>query len=354
MIAALLLAGALLAPAEAKSLLEEAEGASASEGAAEEATAPVRLAHLQASLALRVDDRAAALDATVAAAQARGGWFSSLGSDHVTVRVPAEDVEPLLEELRGLGKVAERSFSSEDLTAQHTELVTRLESREAALSQYLSVLEGANAKAVVTVEREITRLISDIEQLKGRLQVVEDQGAHGQISVSFTYRDRKAPSRDGTSSFAWINTVNMADLLWDVQHGQRASRALLVPEAPEGFAPWRKRGRFQAVSPEDVVLRVRSERVPRKTRADDAFWIEALRTRMLEAGYALDGEETLETASGHSLHLLELSAANGPVDQAYLVGITVRGPRIVIAEATGEVADFAEHRQAILESLRTM
>lgn len=354
MIAALLLAGVLAAPAEARTLLEESSKPTQTEEPAAGEAEGRALAHLQASLALRVDDRAAALEATVAAAEARGGWFSSLGTEHVTVRVPAAEVEPLLEELRDLGKVAERGFSSQDLTAEHTDLVTRIASREAALAQYLEVLEGANAKAVVTVEREITRLIAELEQLKGRLQVVEDLGDYGQLHVSFTFRDRKAPSRGGTSSFAWINTVNMADLLWDVQHGRRASRALLVPEAPEGFAPWRKRGRFQAVSPDDVVLRVRNAHIPRKNRADEAFWIEALRTRMLEAGYRLDGEQTVETASGHTLHLLELSGANGPVDQAYLVGITVRGPKVVVVEATGEVEAFAGRREALLESLRTM
>ena len=319
---------------------------------AEAAEAPVPLAHISASLALLVDDRAAALDATVKAAEARGGWFSSLSESAVTVRVPAEEVEPMLQELRGLGKVAERSFSSQDLTAERENLATRLKSREEGLARYLAVLEGANAKAVVTVEREITRLISDIEQLKGRLQVVEDQGAYGQISVSFTYRDRKAPSRDGTSSFAWINTVNMADLLSDFQYGQRSSRSVLSPDAPSGFAPWRKGGRFQAVSPDHCVFRVRSAK--NKPKADEAFWTEALRTRMVNAGYTLEAEQTLTGASGRELHLLELRAANGAVDQAYLVAITVQGGKVVIAEASGEVEAFAPRREAVLAALQAL
>jgi len=314
-----------------------------------------RLAWVAAHLSLRVDDRASALDTTVASAKERGGWFNSLSEDSVTVRVPAAEVEALLEELRGLGKVAERSFSSEDLTAEREDLVIRLASREESLARYLGVLETANPKAVVSVEREITRLIADIEQLKGRLQVVEDRGAYGQISVSFTYRDRKAPTQDGSSSFDWINTVNMADLLWDLEYGERSTRSVLTPtRTPAGFAAWRKQGRWQAVSPDGVGVRIRSARIPSKNRASVDFWSEALKTRMLEAGYTLDAEQTLTTDGGHELHVLELSGANGPVDQAFVVGIAVHGPRVIIAEASGEVAAFGEHRSAIVDSLQSL
>ena len=347
----LLLAGGLAfaqAPAstEAPATTEAADAEAADSG---------RLAWVAAHLSLRVDDRAAALETTVAKAAATGGWFSSLSEDSVTVRVPADEVEALLEELRGLGKVAERSFSSEDLTAEREDLVIRLTSREESLARYLDVLDTANPKAVVSVEREITRLIADIEQLKGRLQVVEDRAAFGQISVSFTYRDRKAPNRDGSSSFAWINTVNMADLLWDLEYAERASKSVLQPtRAPAGFAVWRKQGRWQAVSPDGVSLRIRSAKIPSKNRASVDFWSEALETRMLEAGYTLDAEQTLTTDGGHEVHVLELSGANGPVDQAFVVAIAVHGSRVIIAEATGEVTVFSEHREAILDSLQSL
>ena len=67
-------------------------------------------------------------------------------------------------------------------------------------------------------------------------------------------------SRDGRSSFAWINTLNVADLVESFQSGVRAPRSAAVAEAPAGFAEWRRPGRFQAISPDGVVYRVRSER----------------------------------------------------------------------------------------------
>ncbi len=346
---------ATLALLSGLALADQAPPASDSPAVTEEAGPDGRIAYVAASLALRVDDRAAALQTTVDKAQALGGWFSTLTEDSVTVRVPAEHVEPLLEELRGLGKVAERSFSSEDLTAEREDLAIRLASREESLERYLAVLDDANPKAVVSVEREITRLISQIEQLKGRLQVVEDRGAYGQLSVSFTYRDRKAPTNLGNSSFDWINSVNMSGLLADLEYGHRSSRSVLTPGTdPAGFAAWRKRGRYQAVSPDGVAFRVRSAKIPRKNRADVDFWIEALRTRMEQAGYTLDAEQSLGTDGGQELKVLELSGANGPVDQAYVVGIAVVGGKIVIAEASGEVGVFSKRRDAVLASLQTL
>ena len=109
-----------------------------------------------------------------------------------------------------------------------------------------------------------------------------------------------------------------------LEYGERASKSVLQPtRAPAGFAVWRKQGRWQAVSPDGVSLRIRSAKIPSKNRASVDFWSEALETRMLEAGYTLDAEQTLTTDGGHEVHVLELSGANGPVDQAFVVAITL-------------------------------
>ncbi len=322
-----------------------------SEAAAEEEAGP-RLARIDARLALRVDDREASLDAAVAAAKARGGWFSSLSEQSVTVRVPIDAVEAYIEEMRELGDVVERSFESQDLTSERDELATRLASREALLAKYLEVLETAHAGAVVGVEREISNAITQIESMKGRLRVVEDRAAFGEIVIGFQYRDRQAPTRDGTSSFAWLNTVNMADLLYDFEVGSRESRSVLAAQAPAGFAPYERPGRFQALSPDNVAFRVRSAK--NEPVADLPFWKEALRTRMSDAGYHVEKQTDITSASGQAGYLLELGAANGEQDQAYAVGLFVVGRKLVIVEASGEAEKFAAHRDAVVAAIKGM
>jgi hypothetical protein len=305
---------------------------------------------LTASIALRVDDREQALDRAVALARERGGWFASLTQDRVSLRVPAERARDLVDALRAEGEPFERTFDSTDLRAQLVDLEARLSSRRGILDKYMEVLGKASPKSIVSVEREITRLVAEIENLEGQLRVLRDRAAFARVDVSFRYRERRAPARAGTSSFEWINTVNVADLIADLQADRRATRSGVSATAPEGFSAFRRRARFQALSPDDVIYRVRTAK--NKPRADLDFWKEALLVRMKEAGYRVVTEQPLPgTTPGH---LLELAGADGEKDRAYLVGLFVRGRRLVLAECTGEADRLAKRREAVVAAMQDL
>jgi len=304
-----------------------------------------------ASLGIRVPDREQASQQVIAQAQELGGWFSEFSTGRVTVRVPTQEVKGLIEGARELGQVVERSFQSDDLSAELVDLHSRLKAREEVLAQYMAVLEKASPKAIVTVEREVTQAVAEIEELKGRIRFLEDRARYAQLSVTFQYQDRAAPVRTGHSSFPWLNSLNVADIISDFEYGQRAARSRARPIAPEGFAAYRKKGRFQAVSPDNVVYRVR--RVRHKPKGSMEFWKEAMRTRMVEAGYHLVAEEDIQ-ASGVTGALVELGAANGEQDQTYLLAVFDSGRWLVVVEASGESEVFTARREAVLAAIRGM
>ncbi len=126
-----------------------------------------------------------------------------------------------------------------------------------------------------------------------------------------------------------------------------APTAKLATPAPGGFATFTDEAR--AVSAKGVVYRVRE--VANEPPADLAFWREALKKRMLDAGYAFVAEEPLAGAESEG-HLLELAAPVGSADFGYLVGIYVRGERIVIAEAGGDLLELRAVRAQVVEAMR--
>ncbi len=336
MIAALLLSlSALAAP----------EGA-----AAPEESAPVEASAVHASLVLAVEQREASADRLVAGAEALGGYFSSRTLDALTLRVPAGATEDLLALAEAEGLVTARDYTRRDLGAQLAEQQATLDSRREMLAQYFEVLAGAGADSVVTVEREITRLIAEIEQLEGALRAARNQAAYATVDIAFQFRDRAAPARDGSSSFAWLNTLNLADLLYDFQYGTRGEgpRYWGHPATPEGFSAYRGGREHRAVSPDEVVFRVRAVR--HDPPADLSFWTEAVRVRMEEAGYRLVREEVL-SAGGVPGGLIELSAPYGQTDYSYLIAFFPAGRRLVIAEAAGAITDFEARRDAVRSAI---
>ena len=306
-------------------------------------------AELTASVVVQVHDREAAGDTMVAFAEAQGGWFSSLAETGVTLVVPTESVEAVLTEARTLGRVVDRNYGSVDHGAELTDLGARLDAREEVLEKYLAVLEEAGPDSVVAVERQITRVVAEIEQTQGRLRYLHDRVNHGRIQVGFQFQDRAAPVRLGASSFDWLNSLNLADLTSDFEYGVDDVRACGVRgSVPENFAPFTRRCRIRAVSPDNVMYRVRTH--ANDPEADLAFWSEAMRNRMLEAGYHLIAEETVKAGDLEGA-MLELGAADGERDWTYLVTLFVDGGDLVVVEAAGDVDAFSGHRDAVLAAI---
>ncbi|MFH1463714.1 MAG: DUF4349 domain-containing protein [Pseudomonadota bacterium] len=304
---------------------------------------------VSASITVKVSQRDEASAAVIAKARAAGGWFSELAGDHVSLRVPAAEVEPLMDFAAAQGVLAERQISRADNSAELSQARARLGTRREMLEQYMAVLSGASAKAVVSVEREVTRLVAEIEGLEGRIRFLEDRVAYGTVTVWFQFRDRSAPVSDGSSSFAWLNTLNLQDLVADFRWLlDRGGTESFLDAPPAGFAPYRGRKVFRAVSPDGVVFRVRT--AEHEPEADLAFWQEAMQKRQEEAGYR---ELSAAGVSAGSLTgtLLELTAPMGTDDYTYLVALFLAGKRLVIVEAAGEVSRFAARREAVIEAI---
>jgi hypothetical protein len=301
------------------------------------------------NVTVKVAQRDEAAEAIIANAREAGGWFSTLAGDHITLRVPADHVEPLMAFAAELGVLTDRQISRSDYSHELSQARARLATREEMLEQYMEVLEGASAKSVVTVEREVTRLVSEIEQLKGRIRYLEDQVGYGTVTVWFEFRDRAAPARDGSSSFAWLNSLNITDLLGEFRWlDTRGKTTTWLQVPPDGFAPYKAKKAFRAVSPDGVVFRVRA--AEHEPEADLSFWKEAMGKRMVEAGYQVLAESEI-SASGTAGTLLELTAPYGTDDYSYLLAIFPAGKEIVIVEAAGEVATFAARRDAIIQAI---
>lgn len=317
--------------------------------AAEEPADDLAGSSVQASVVLRVSDKKAAAKAAIEQAREVGGWFTSFQPTQVVLRVPTDRGDAVLDSLVELGDLVARDYQRQDHSEEIALLETRIEGREAVLERYRKVLESSKASNIVAVERQITQAIRALEQLKGRRRYLQNQLDYATLTVRFQFRDRTAPRRDGSSSFPWLNTMNMGDVLQDFRQDILASRSRADAPVPEGFAPYRRRGRFRAVSPDNVMFRIRSAR--NKPEADLDFWKEALLERQKAAGYTVLSEETVGDGG---TYVLTLGAANGARDQTYVIGLRVDGRHLILAEATGEAETYAQHADAIRASLDAM
>lgn len=314
---------------------------------AAEAQAADQATAVTAHLVLKVGQPIEAADALVAETTKLGGWFQARTQDHVELRVPVARFEQLIDAAEALGKVADRGAAREDLTRPLAEARQRLKSRQELLEKYYEVLKTADDKSIVRVETQVVQAIEVIEALQGQIRVLEDRADHARVSVSFTFRDRQAPRRDGSSSFAWLNTLNVVDVAYGMQQRTPAWKTKTVVSTPDGFSAWRKPSRYRAASPNGVLYRVRSEK--HKPQADVDFWREAVRERMSAAGYKVVAETERPTGGR-----IELASPLGTEDWTYIVQFTVDGKKLHVAEAAGEVSRLDGHRSSLEKALDTL
>lgn len=128
----------------------------------------------------------------------------------------------------------------------------------------------------------------------------------------------------------------------------------ISPAVPKDFAQYHRgylfKGDLRAMSPDGVLFTVRCEK--NKPRADLAFWREAMKTRMGQAGYRVTAD-TACTMQGREGALLKLAAPVGNQDYLYWIAFTLNpsGSRLLVAEAAGEAKKFLARQEDIAKAI---
>jgi hypothetical protein len=93
----------------------------------------------------------------------------------ISIRVPDEDFEQVLTEIRDLAvRVESESTNSRDVTEEYIDLEARLKNAEATESQYLALLDRADdVEDILKIYDSLSRVRREIEQIKGQMTYLE-------------------------------------------------------------------------------------------------------------------------------------------------------------------------------------
>ena len=164
------------------------EQASAAPGAALPSVAE-RLLIQRVRLTLEADDPALLAPEAQQIAVAADGYVESLVLDEgeqlrVVLRVPASRLAEVVAALEQLADVEEKRILTEDVTEETADLEARLRTLIAVrdrLREYLQRAEGV--PDVITIERELARVQSEIEILQSRLERLGTDVAFSEVTL---------------------------------------------------------------------------------------------------------------------------------------------------------------------------
>lgn len=170
---------------------------------------------IKASLVLKVFQPEEATVAIVGEAERLGGFFLQRSPARLVLRVPTAQITELIAAAEKRGVVLDRGYTSRSIENELQQLTAQRRSHKELLEQYMAVLAGANAASVVTVQHAITNLIATIENIEGRLRMLENRAALAELVIDFQFRRREPPKPVGSSSFPWLNTLGLERLVGD-------------------------------------------------------------------------------------------------------------------------------------------
>jgi hypothetical protein len=96
---------------------------------------------------------------------------------NVVIRVPTTRFAGVLQALRGVGAVKQEGVATQDVTKEYADLETRLAVKEQTVGRLRGLLDSRSAKLsdVLDVERELSRAITELEQMKGERRYYDQQ-----------------------------------------------------------------------------------------------------------------------------------------------------------------------------------
>jgi hypothetical protein len=166
-------------------------------------------------MTLEVEDIAETMDEVAEMADELNGYVVSSYkreyergiSGRITIRVPSEKFDEAFERLRQLAvAVPYETTTAKDVTEEYVDLEARLGNLLATEAQYLTLMEEAeNVEDMLRVQKELSNVREQIEQIEGRMQYLEQTSETALIEL--TLEETKGLTEPWSASAAFQSAV---------------------------------------------------------------------------------------------------------------------------------------------------
>ncbi len=103
----------------------------------------------------------------------------------ITVRVPADQLQSVVDELDDVGEVTATNLSRQDVTEQTVDLEARIDAAQASVDRLTELMAQAQSVAdLIAAEAALSERQATLESYQGQLEMLDDQVAMSTLSVT--------------------------------------------------------------------------------------------------------------------------------------------------------------------------
>ena len=147
-----------------------------------------------AYLGIKVDDFKASFQKVINVAEDVGGFVTSSSSNiddrdiergDIQIRIPGDKFTETLNLLENVGEVRSRNIIGNDITEEYLDLESQLSNLKKEEKRLLEILEKAETvEDILNVERELSRVRTQIDYNTGRLNFLNDRAEFATININ--------------------------------------------------------------------------------------------------------------------------------------------------------------------------
>src|SRR5262249_44496437 len=114
----------------------------------------------------------------------------------VIVKVLPENLDRLLQKIRGLGELKNQTLGTEDVTKAYFDTDARLKNGHVMEQRLIDMLKTKTGKVsdLLQVEKELGRVREEIEKMQGELKYWDSQVQFATVTISLAEKDMEEPA----------------------------------------------------------------------------------------------------------------------------------------------------------------
>ncbi len=154
------------------------------------------------------------LDNVEKLAKDAGGYLVERQARRIVIRVPSRDFDGAMLQIAKLGDVLHKNVSVEDVTEEYFDLQVRIRNLQAVRDRLEQLLKKADkVPDAIAVERELQRVTTQLERLKGRMKLIGELVQFSTITVNVSPRHTEKVGSKVRLPFPWLNSLGLGRLL---------------------------------------------------------------------------------------------------------------------------------------------
>jgi hypothetical protein len=146
-------------------------------------------------------------------AKDNGGYLALKHDREITIRIPRGRFEPALAQIDKIGDVLHRDVQAQDVTDEFVDTEIRIKNGRAMQVRLKVLLDKANVKEALEIEKEMRRVTEELELLEGKLKLLKDKIAFSTITVAFEARGTTIQTTRIKLPFPWLVQLGLPTLL---------------------------------------------------------------------------------------------------------------------------------------------